>query len=115
MLQLITVVPILPLILLVGIAKILSAKGKRFLCLIFIVLSSGCYYHHHFTEEEAGSKRLKNLPKNINIVTGGRASSQIQVSPIRERSYEIFFGKLYNRKFLSLDRIIILVSKVFIE
>ena len=83
--------------------------------LLFIVLSGGCYcYHHHFTEEEAGSKRLKNLPKNTNTVTGGEASSQIQVSPIRERSYEIFHGKLYNRKFLSLDRRI-LVSKAFME
>lgn len=100
LLQLI-VVPILLLILLVGVAKILSANAKHISCVtfIFIVFSGEYYYHHHhFTEEEAGSKRLRNLPKNTNIVKGG-PHSQIQVSPVRERSSNIFLGKLYNKMF----------------
>lgn len=53
------------------------------------------------------------MPKNTNLVKGG-ASSQIQVSPIRKRRSEILFGKLYNRKFLSSNKRI-LVSKACIE
>ena len=47
----------------------------------------GRYYHHCLTEEEAGSKRLKNLPKNTNMVKDG-ASSQIEVSLIRNKFWK---------------------------
>lgn len=44
----------------------------------------GRYHYRCLTEEEAGSKRLKNLPKNTNTVKDG-ASSQIEVSLIRNK------------------------------
>lgn len=62
---------------------------------------------------QTGSERLRNLPKNTNLVKG-EASYPIWVSSVTKRGSEILLSRLYNRKFLALSERI-LVLKACIE